>query len=468
MSTPDAEFSSPKKVIKPLVGNTPDEKKERVQFIKAKKDDICNVINDIQLSDIERRDRISEILTDVEELQKVFLENGWCDDLFVLSIPDWQTVRSQLLLYEPRLRDFQKCSHCLEIRQDGHLCEGIIRAREEKARQDKAREIKEFKAKVKNACDVLDGLVIGGEVQDNNNPLINDDDARPDAISIFEVPNKLSFVAWNAHTLSAMDDKKVSVDRWDQICLEFSKHDVITMTEMLPLIYKKGKERFEKLFSKIKGYSPDAEWNYRESTPSGPGNTIEVHIMLVKGPITIVDFKTFALGDYWPLIAHLRDERMVCSKFAGDFVVTSVHMPPCNPKERRIARDQQIYNLIRKYIFSSEYLCDRNFADIEATNAQQSPTIHIIQGDWNKWIGYNKNETISMSKAGFEVVLSENVYTTSGGKCYDNFIISNNYSKYLNIPTRKVLRFKNFFNSRVGASGLSDHAPIMFELEVLK
>lgn len=462
MSTPDAEFSSPKKVIKPLVGNTPDEKKERVQLIKDSKEQICNIINNFEISESDRCDRISDILTDVQELQKVFLENGWCGDLFALSILDWQTVRSQLLLYEPRLRDFQKCRHCLEIRQDGHLCEGIKRARE------KAHEIKEFKAKVKNACDVLDGLVIC-EVQDNNNPLINDDDdTRPDAISIFEVPNRLSFVAWNAHTLSAMDDKNISDDRWNQICFEFSRHDVITLTEILPLTDKKGGQRFEKLFSKIKEYSPDIEWNYRVSEPSGPGKTMEVHIMLVKEPIIIVDDNTLKLGDYWPLIAHLRDERMACSKFAGDFVVTSVHMPPCNPRERRIARDQQIYNLIRKYIFSSEYRCNRNFDDMGAANAQQSPTIHIIQGDWNKWIGYNKNDTISMSKAGFEVVLSENVYTTSGGKCYDNFIISENYSKYLNIPTRKVLRFKDFFNSRVGASGLSDHAPIMFELEVLK
>lgn len=461
------EFLSPTKVIKPLVGNTPDEKKERVKFIKEKKDAICDLINDTEISEIVRKNKISEILIGVVELQEIFLQNGWCDPGFQLFSSQWPMIRSELLLCEPRLRDFQKCRHCLELRQGGHLCEGVMRARE------KAREIKELriaKAKVKKECDVLDGLVVC-DVQEDNNPKINDD-AHSDAISIFEVPNKLSFVAWNAHTLSAMDDKNVSDDLWDQICFEFSRHDVITLTEMLPLTDKKGKERFDKFLSMIKKYNLDIDWNYCVSKPSGPGKISEVHIMLVKEPIVIENFSTIDMIDmhidYKPLIAHLRDERMACSKFAGDFLVTSIHMPPSNPRERRIARDQQIYNLIRGYIFSSEYRLNRCFTDIGAANAKQTPTIHIIQGDWNKWIGFDKNESISVSKAGFEVVLSENVYTTSGGKCYDNFIVSDNYSKYLNIPSRRVLRFKDFFNSRTGASGLSDHAPIMFELEVLK
>jgi len=447
---------SPTKVIKPQIGNTPEEKQLRVKLIKAKKKEICDIISS-GISNDEMMVQITNILINLCELQQIFDE--WHDESFC-NIPDWGMALAKLQNCEVRQREFQKCSFCKDIRRRGHLCDGIIQARE-------SREFRTAKANVKKEIDVLEGIVMPIE-EDNNNPKINDD-ARSDNISIFEVPNRLSFVAWNAHTLSSMDDEKVSPELWEQICLEFSKHDVITLTEMLPISEGTGKERFERFFKMIKDCGND-EWDYRVSEPAGPGRTIEVHIMLVKKPIIIVDSETikFSQFDYKPLIAHLRDERMACQKFSGDFVVTSIHMPPSNPKERRIARDRQIYNLMRGYIFSSENRCDRSFTNIGAVNSGQSPTIHIMQGDWNKWIGFSKDETISMAKAGFEVVLSENVYTTSGGKCYDNFIISDNYSKYLNIPTRKVLRFKNFFNSRTGASGLSDHAPIMFELEVLK
>lgn len=444
---------TPKKVIKPQIGNTPEEKQTRVKLIKAKKEEICDIISS-GISDEEMMVQIGYILANVHELRQIFDE--WYDESFC-NIPDWGIALTKLQNCEVRQREFQKCSFCKDIRRGGHMCDGIIQAREFKA----------AKAKVKNEIDVLEGIVMPTE-EDNNNPRINDD-VQSDNLSIFEVPNRLSFVAWNAHTLSSMDDEKVSPELWKQICLEFSKHDVITLTEMLPISEGTGKQRFERFFTMIKDCGND-EWDYCVSKPAGPGRTIEVHIMLVKKPIIIVDSKTieFSQIDYKPLIAHLRDERMVCQKFSGDFVVTSIHMPPSNPKERRIARDRQIYNLIRGYIFSSKNRFERSFTNIGAANSGQSPTIHIMQGDWNKWIGFSKEETISMTKAGFEVVLSENVYTTSGGKCYDNFIISDNYSKYLNIPTRKVLRFKNFFNSRIGAIGLSDHAPIMFELEVLK
>lgn len=279
-------------------------------------------------------------------------------------------------------------------------------------------------------------------------------------LSIFDVPNKISFVAWNTRTLAAINNKNIPDEQWNEICAEFAKHDVITLTEILP---HDAEQRLLVFFNRIKYYSKTG-WKLITSMAAGPCNHKQRHAILVKYPIKVVMSKTVSMIgiDYSPLVVHLNDERMSNDKFCGDFVVSSIHMPPNRPG-KPYDRYNQIFKWMNGYRSESVFRLNRCFTEKGAIEAKQTPTIHIMQGDWNEWIGNYKVET-----AGFDVVLSNNLSTSGGGKPYDNFIISKNYTKFLNIPTRKVLRFKRYYKSCKKEEGLSDHAPILFELEIPK
>lgn len=284
-------------------------------------------------------------------------------------------------------------------------------------------------------------------------------------LSIFDVSNKMSLVSWNTRTLAAMDNPDIPIEQWDEICIEFAKHDIITLTEILPL-YSPHNQRLQTFIDMIKKHSKSG-WKIITSKPAGPGKSkgkMQIHVMLVKHPIEVIDSKTISVKniDYSPLVVHVRDIRMNNGIFLGDFVISSIHMPP-DRGGKRIERCKQIYKWVGGYKYQSIFRLNRFFKQQQARDAQQSPTIHIMQGDWNEWIG---NYSVEIS--GFDIILSKNVTTSSGGKQYDNFIISCNYANYLNIPSKKVLRFKRFYKSCNGQSGLSDHAPIMFELDVPK
>lgn len=281
-------------------------------------------------------------------------------------------------------------------------------------------------------------------------------------LSVFELPNTISFVAWNTRTLASIEKEDLN-ENWEELCKELARHDIITLTEILPLSSSQGKKRFDKFTDKINKYS-DEDWTIITSKAAGPGKHKHIHVMMVKVPIKVETSRTFTIKgiDYSPLVVHIKDERMKKKDFCGDFIISSIHMPP-NRAGNAKARSNQIRTWMNKYRSDILLMMNRCFSYQGAKDAIQSPTIHIMQGDWNEWIG---NYPIEIS--GFDIVFSHNISTSGGHKPYDNFIISKHYSKYLNIFSKRVLRFKQYYKARTGASGLSDHAPIMFELEVLK
>jgi len=439
--------------------------------VDSKKKAILADVENEEISCDEKIQHITEILLQYPELQKIFEDNHWEGEKFV-KCPDWEMAKVLLRSYHVRFRKPQACSQCEDFWFRGHKCN------EEAAKRC---ELNRLKIKTKKIRDRLEGVnipddeeIVNYNIRDNDVTLKDKAILEVDEkeiilqfkpLSIFDVPSKISFVAWNAHKLSALGtESSVPIEQWQEICLEFSKHDVITLTEILPIDKGKGKKKFEMFFTMLKT-SSSANWEYRVSDPAGPGKTSEVHVILVKEPIVIKKSITMSADiDYKPLVTHLCDERMKSDKFMGDFIVTSIHMPPPNSKERTRQRDAQIREFMKDYLFKETNRIHRYLTDIEARQQKEEPTIHIIQGDWNKWIG-SENGLVD---AYFNYVLQGNVTTTSGSKCYDNFLISNHYSKYFNIPNRRVLRFNRFFNARGGHQGLSDHAPIMFELEVLK
>ena len=101
------------------------------------------------------------------------------------------------------------------------------------------------------------------------------------------------------------------------------------------------------------------------------------------------------------------------------------------------------------------------FTEKGSKDAGQRPTVHILAGDWNTWMG---DPQYKANKHGFEVLLGKNTITSAGNQPYDNFVVSSNLKEHCSISTR-VLLLSNPQNSTKGEIGLSDHFPILLELD---
>jgi hypothetical protein len=477
--------------------------------------EIRNILES-NFSDDQKVSQITGIVLNAPLLQEKFAECGWNNDLHkfdpLLDFERMSIIIDGFRPNPPSSRKIRMCREC-NVPSKGHTC----RLTEEAKRKAAAtREAKKELAMMKD--DVIQatreivlqdsGIMIKVPVGIYNSDKVfglDDNSANPktsdeinhdvierierieqclpevfnevdtlqrelDNLSIFDIPTKLSCVSWNAHYLSAMDNSEVTQQQWDQIYEEFAKHDIITMTEILPTDseHKDRLKTFIANMNKVSGF----KWQHRVSKPSGPGDKKNVHVIMVRPEpeFKIVKYTTIkpmrnSVIDYRPLVVHIKVNSMAYDKFEGDFVISSIHMPPPCPIERRILRDTQIQSWINCYKCFSHYRLDRTMGEQSARDAKQAPTIHIMQGDWNKWMGDYDSDA---RDGGFKVMLPNNVSTTGGKKCYDNFLVSNNYDKYLNVPTKQVLRFRNFLNTHRRENGLSDHAPINIKFEVLR
>lgn len=87
--------------------------------------------------------------------------------------------------------------------------------------------------------------------------------------------------------------------------------------------------------------------------------------------------------------------------------------------------------------------------------------VHIVCGDFNTWPGHKR---FSLRSEGYEVALGEHLPTTSGNRCFDNFVLSTHARDYFALSYR-VMELQTPQNSHRGVVGLSDHSPIMLSLE---
>lgn len=275
--------------------------------------------------------------------------------------------------------------------------------------------------------------------------------------SIFKKRKVLRICAFNSLKLRL--DRDGLEDDWEQLIEEFKSMDVLMISEV-----RASKSLFEKraleLVRRLEQRS-GSKWNMSVSQPSGPGIP-EVHIIVVKAPIEIV--RSHTLMEIGTLrMSHAPHVCLVDpyngSKVLPMLVLTSVHMPP-ESKEKE--RDVQIARLISRYSDEAEIRLNTPFTDKGAKDANHRPVAHILGGDWNAWVG---DPIYEVEKNGFEHMFGTKTDTTAGGRAFDNFVISDNVRNHFAISSR-VMEFARPQNSYRGQIGLSDHSPILLELEL--
>ena len=277
---------------------------------------------------------------------------------------------------------------------------------------------------------------------------------------VFRASHELNIVAFNALKLRL--DREELQDEWDAIVLEFSKYDVLMLSEVRASD-KLFKARALRLVEMLDNCNKGEQWTMMHSEPSGPGAK-EVHLVLAKRPVEIMKVRTLAemdgqRMDHAPIVATLRDTR-----FLGELKllnVCSVHMPPKSSKDRRASRDAQIRKLTSLYPTMYEYRIGQPFSNQAAKEACVPYTAHIIGGDFNA--DANELRDLNVEKCGWEIVLG-NVRTSGGGKSYDNWLINRDCKDHLVIGA-DVLELAQYANFSRGQQGVSDHAPIALRIK---
>lgn len=280
---------------------------------------------------------------------------------------------------------------------------------------------------------------------------------RPATRPVFQKAHGIQLIAFN--TLKLRLDRDELQDEWDAAVLEFSAYDVLLLSEVRAGD-KMFKNRVHRLVEMLNDCTED-QWTWQSSEPSNN----EVHLVLAKRPIDIVDVQTLhkiddTSMDYAPLVATLTDPR-----FVGElrtFNVTSVHMPPKSGSARRAARDAQIRKLVAAYPAQAALRLSTPFANQAAKETRKkAPYVaHIIGGDFNA--DAKELRELGADEHGWEIVLGS-VRTSSGGKAYDNWLISRDTKDHLTHGA-EVLDLANFANFSRGQQGISDHAPILLRL----
>jgi endonuclease/exonuclease/phosphatase family metal-dependent hydrolase len=280
------------------------------------------------------------------------------------------------------------------------------------------------------------------------------EDPRTSKLHIFKHKHKITFIAFNALKLRL--DNEVLADDFKELAAAFSEADVISISEVAA-----GTQRTISRAMQFKSMleASGASWNMAMSDPSGPGNP-EVHLILAKAPVRIVRWVTTSTAggvplDHAPITALLEDARF---GLFSQFVLTSVHFPP---ESRAKSRDAQIASFFKSYATQAALRCDTPFAEAGAKDARRKLPVHIVAGDFNTWPGHKR---FSLGAERYDVALGEHISTTSGNKCFDNFVLSEHARNYFALSHR-VMEFQTPQNSHKGVVGLSDHSPIMLSLE---
>lgn len=288
--------------------------------------------------------------------------------------------------------------------------------------------------------------------------------------SIFRKRRTISIVAFNSLKLRVERDGLE--EDWEEIIEEFAEHDIIAISEV-PASERLLRERVKRLMDKLQSTS-GAHWTVVRSQPSGPGN-LEVHLVALKWPLRHEKYATTVSVDglnlcHAPLTVVVRvppDGKAAppdgkAAPPDRKVVVTSVHFPPAS---RAKDRDAQIAKFVRCYGVdgTSVLRLGNPLTDKGARDAGVRPVAHVICGDFNCWPGNPKYE---VQKAGMRVLLGEHTKTSSGGKAYDNFVVSENTTTQYDAFAR-VLEFSKsaYQNSAKGVVGISDHSPVALTLE---
>ena len=131
------------------------------------------------------------------------------------------------------------------------------------------------------------------------------------------------------------------------------------------------------------------------------------------------------------------------------------------PENRARERDIQISKLIASYRNDSSTRADTPFTGKGAKDAKLPFVSHVIGGDWNTFVGCERYQA---NKHDFDVLFGEGIKTTSGNRPFDNFLTSRDTRNIYTISSR-VLELRRPQNSRLSIIGLSDHSPILLEME---
>jgi endonuclease/exonuclease/phosphatase family metal-dependent hydrolase len=280
--------------------------------------------------------------------------------------------------------------------------------------------------------------------------------------SIWKPRYTLKICAFNALKLRL--DKQELCEDWRELICYFAKNvDVILLSEVPAsnsLFNRRVAGLLRRLNAETSARDEDRNWSYCCSDASGPGAP-ELHVILCRSPVRAIRHQTLkSIGsiqmDHAPFCALLEDSRAGGVRVA----VTSVHMPPAS---RSRERDVQINRLFEMYGGNGEasVRLDTPFTAKGARDAKTPFVAHVLAGDWNAWIG---DPRYGAEKHGFEVLFGRGTETTAGKKAFDNFALSKDTRDYYTIASR-VLEFATHHNSRLSIASLSDHSPVLLELE---
>ena len=275
--------------------------------------------------------------------------------------------------------------------------------------------------------------------------------------ALFQLQHTLSIVSFNSLKLRV--EKPELANAWAQLADEFSKHDIIHLSEVRA--GAKHQHRIARFLDMLNARG--GEWSFVCSDESGPGAP-EIHVLFVKHPVKIAATNTLhhVAGtpmDHAPLVATLVDDRFLGELRKVNVVCT--HMPP-NGDKRRSARDAQIRALLRLYPLESSLRLQQPFTNKGAreTAKRRNFVAHVLMGDFNadslelRELGADEN--------GWELALGS-VRTSAGGASYDNFLVNKDALDHVCTGAR-VLALADHANFARGLDGVSDHSPIVLQV----
>lgn len=286
----------------------------------------------------------------------------------------------------------------------------------------------------------------------------------------------LRICSFNA--LKLRTEREGLADQWLALSAVFASFDVIMMCEIpappsdpRKLETSNFEQRVKAFASLLAEHTDDGRvWSMIESQPSGAHNAEgklsgnpEVHVCFVKSPVKIVHEQWNTLhkiGDtlleYAPFSVMIEDSRFL-DPGEGLFLITSVHLPP-NTTDRREARDAQLKALLKYYPLEASARLSKPFTSKGAKDARVAKPMHIICGDFNVFVD---DETYGLTSNGWaQALIGEEIATSSGRKCYDNFVVDAESKRQYQLFA-EVLQLAFPQKSNMGEIGLSDHNPIV-------